>query len=126
MEAVILNAIQPLLVSLVTIAIGIVTTYAAKWLKTKTGIELSQAATEEMQNAATTAVLAAEEKGCAAATKWAGAQKLNFAVELLMKMVPKITPEQADNLVHSAIAKIPALGASGDLSAVDALKVETR
>ena len=40
--------------------------------------------------------------------------KLNAAIAYVMQMAPKVTPEQAQSLVTSALAMLPGVGATGD------------
>ena len=120
MEQLMQNTIQPILTALVTAVIAALGALALKWIKTKTGIEISQDLAASAESAATKAVLAVEEKAAAdaaaGAAKWASRQKYAAAIDLVVRAVPSVTPEQAGTLVNAALAKIPALGASGDMN----------
>lgn len=43
-----------------------------------------------------------------------GTDKLSLAVGYIMKAMPTVTPEQAENLVHALLAQISGAGATGD------------
>lgn len=124
MEALIMNTIQPIMAVLVASIITIVGTKLTQYLHAKTGIVVDAALTAKAETAATQAVLAVEEKAAAdAAAKigaWTGGQKYSTAIDMVVSAVPTVTPEQAANLVNAALAKVPGLGASGDLSVAPA------
>ena len=46
--------------------------------------------------------------------KLTGREKLDSAIQKLMLSAPKISPEQADALIHSALGMVSGAGATGD------------
>lgn len=124
MNELIQNTIQPLMAALVMAIITVVGAKLTQYLHAKTGIELDAATVAKAENAATQAVMAVEEKAAAQASQklaaWTSSQKHQAAINMIISAVPTITQEQANNLVSAALAKVPGLGASGDLSVVKA------
>jgi hypothetical protein len=62
------------------------------------------------------AVAFAEEKGAAYAknaSPLTNSDKLNSAIAYVIQMAPKVTQEQAQSLVTSALASLPGVGATG-------------
>jgi len=108
-----LDTILPALVVLV----GTLTALLIRKLTVKLGIE----ANEELERmAATQAEAAVQYAGEMAASrlkqkdiKVTGNEKLNTAVAYLITHVPSLTREQAESLVHAALARIRGEGATG-------------
>lgn len=68
-------------------------------------------------NLAAQGVALAEEKGAAYLKNqlaFTGNQKLNAAVEYVMLNAPKVSREQAESLVHSALGSVQGAGATGE------------
>ncbi len=91
---------------------------AAK-IKQKYGLQVSAYTLNIIEQQAESVVQMAAEKAAAYAKAhegaWpAGHEQLESAVVALMSRVPSLTREQADEQVHSALARIPGLGATGD------------
>lgn len=112
--------IEPFLVTTTGALISALCAYGVRFLSAKTGIVLSESAQAHIEHAAENAVYYVEEKATAAVksglNKWSGTQKILAAVEHLTANVPGITTERAEEMVHSAIARIPGLGATGFLT----------
>jgi hypothetical protein len=68
------------------------------------------------------AIRAAEEMGAAyIKTKlgpkdWTGNEKLEYAITSIMKAAPHVSREKADELVHSTLARLSGVGATGEKS----------
>lgn len=71
-----------------------------------------------LEGLAQRAVALAEEKGAAYLkaniTKITGRDKLDIAIAHILTAAPKLSREQADNLVHTALARVKGAGATGD------------
>lgn len=113
------NTIEPILVSIVGTLTPILIALACRFIAKKTGINISQASQQQLEQLAEKSVLAVEEKATAslktAGEKWTGYQKHQEALDNILALAPTLSRDQADLLVHWAVAKIPGLGATGVL-----------
>ena len=86
-------------------------------IRIKTGLQISGERQEQLDRLARQAVAMAEEKAAALikgnVTTITGKTKLDLAIAHIIAMTPAVSVEQADALVHAALAKIPGVGATG-------------
>jgi hypothetical protein len=91
-------------------------------LKKKLNIQVAAETEAWLQNQAESAVQLVAEKAAARLkvekVSFTKNEKLNIAIAALISKAPKLTREQADEYVHSALARIPGIGATGDASLV--------
>jgi hypothetical protein len=94
------------------------------YLQKKTGITLSSDKQKFINDQAEVAVQMVAEKAATLmkyeTIKMSSNDKLNAGAAFLVSMVPKLTPAQAQNYVHAALARIPGVGATGDNALVAA------
>jgi hypothetical protein len=109
------NVVVPVMTAVVPVLIGAVLIKLRAWF----GIQADAKRDAQIAALAEVAVQAAAEKAAVALKLSQGnagigaAEKLSMAVAALVAQVPKLTPEQADQAVHAALARIPGLGATG-------------
>lgn len=118
------NTVQPVLVSLIGAMLPLLIAFGCRYLTKLTGVTVSQASQQQLEGIAEKSVLAVEEKATAslknAGEKWTGYQKHKEAIDNILALAPSLSHDQADMLVHWAIAKIPGLGSTGVLGAASA------
>lgn len=88
------------------------------WLRKKFRLEANEKQDEAILAAARRGIALAEEKAAAYAKvagqkTLAGHQKLDIAIGHIVSAVPQVSPSYADQVVHSLLAKIPGVGATG-------------
>ena len=122
---VITNTIQPVLISVIGTLVPLLLALLCRWISKKTGIAISDASQAKLESIAEKAVLYVEEKAVGslktAGEKWPSYVKHQQAVDMVLKLAPALTGDQADALVHWAVAKIPGLGATGVLGQTTAV-----
>jgi hypothetical protein len=97
-------------------ALGFVS-WAAKSFGSKFKIDALTADNNFVTNLAAQGVAFAEEKAANYAKQaqpLSNNDKLNAAIAYVMQMAPKVSPEQAQSLVTSALAMLPGVGATGN------------
>ena len=113
------DTLQPVLISVIGTLVPLLLTLLCRWISKKTGIAISDASQAKLESIAEKAVLYVEEKAAGslktAGEKWPSYVKHQQAVDMVLKLAPALTGDQADALVHWAVAKIPGLGATGVL-----------
>ena len=119
MENIFTNVLNPILMTTIQILAVAAIGFGIRFIRKKTGIQISQEEQRKMEDAAQKAVLAVEEiaanqikQGLA---KWEPDRKRSAAMDQLTAAVPTISHDQAYKLVSWAVAKIPGLGATGVL-----------
>ncbi len=117
--------LQPLLTALVTTVIPLLLVLICRWISKKTGIAISDSSQQKLEDIATKTVLYVEEKAAGslktAGEKWPSYLKYQQAIDRVLSLAPALTHEQADMLVHWALAKIPGVGATGVLGTAPAI-----
>ncbi len=113
------NLLIPLIVALVGSIVSVVLVWLKRWL----GIKASAETEARIAAAAESVVQMVAEKAANQAKlsdgQWpSGAKQLGDAVDALVARIPKLTPDEADAYIHAALARIPGLGATGDVSYV--------
>jgi hypothetical protein len=110
----------PIFTALIMSLVAILLVYLQK----KTGITLSADKQAFINTQAEVAVQMVAEKAASLmkyeTIKMSSNDKLNAGAAFLVSMVPKLTPAQAENYVHAALARIPGVGATGDKALVAA------
>lgn len=105
--------VVPVLASLL---LGLVALVLDK-LRRKYNLQISSETQEYLESIAARAIALAEEKGAAyikaEVKQITGREKLDIAIAHILEAAPKLTREQADNLVHMALARIHNAGATG-------------
>lgn len=107
---------QTILPILGALVLGFVS-WAAKYIGAKFKIDALTADNNFVTNIAAQAVAFAEEKAANYAKQaqpLSNNDKLNAAIAYVMQMAPKVTQEQAQSLVTSALAMLPGVGATGN------------
>lgn len=107
------TTILPILGALV---LGFVS-WAAKYVGVKFKIDALTKENNFVTNLAAQGVAFAEEKAANYAKQaqpLSNNDKLNAAIAYVMQMAPKVSPEQAQSLVTSALAMLPGVGATGN------------
>lgn len=109
------DSIAPVITGFALGLIGVILDLVRK----RTGLKLSQENEARLLEWAKQGVAIAQEKGEAyikanAGRKMPGGDKLKIAMSHLMAFAPKVTPEQADALVHAALARTAGAGATKD------------
>jgi hypothetical protein len=121
--------VQPFIEATVGILVSALCAYGVQFLRAKTGIAISDDTKGHIDQIATAAVMAVEERAAAAAklglTKWSSSDKLMNAINTITDKIPGITVPQAHNLVDATLAKIPGIGATGMLGVTSAIYAET-
>lgn len=119
MEQFITDTLQPILTAIITTIVPLLLALACRWISKKTGIAISDASQQKLEDIATKAVLTVEEKATASlkqsGEKWPAYLKHKEAFDRIMTLAPALSHEQAEMLVYWAVAKIPGLGATGIL-----------
>lgn len=109
-----INTLLPLLV----VTAGMIATFALyrlkNWLHIKTSEEFDRWAQTQAEAAVQYAGEMAAAKLKQQKIKIGGNEKLNLAVAQLVTKVPNLSREQAEALVHAALARIHGEGATGD------------
>lgn len=111
---------QTLLPALAALALGILTRFLNQ-LGAKYKIESLTQTDGFLQSLAAQGIAKAEELAATYVNSKAalsGTDKLSIAVNYIIGVMPKVTPEQATSLVHAMLAKIPGVGATGDTAVV--------
>jgi hypothetical protein len=120
--------VQPFIEATVGILISALCAYGVQFLRAKTGIAISDDTKGHIDQIATAAVMAVEERAAAAAKlgldKWSSTEKLMNAINTITDKIPGITVPQAHNLVDATLAKIPGIGATGMLGGNPAIYAE--
>lgn len=87
-------------------------------IRVKYNLKISQEQEALLETYALQGIALAQEKAAAYAKKkikiLTGSEKLDIAVNHMMSVVPKITPAQADKVVHAVLGKTVGAGATGD------------
>lgn len=113
------NTLQPLILSLLGTVVTVAVAYFSGILKKKFGLELSEKITTRLRGIAWDAVNLAEEKAAlylkTAGEKMLSTTKYAGAYNYVFDKVPTISPEEADALIHAALAKVKGLGATAEL-----------
>jgi len=107
---------QTILPILGALVLGFVS-WAAKYIGSKFKIEALTTNNEYLNRLAAQGVAFAQEKAANYAKQaqpLSSNDKLNSAIAYVMQMAPKVSPEQAQSLVTSALAMLPGVGATGD------------
>lgn len=118
MDQLITGFVQPLLTALISALVPVVLALGARFVQKKTGIAISEESRRKLEDLATKAVLSVEEMALAQAKKgdkWPSGVKQNVALQKVLSLAPHLSQEQADMLVHWAVARIPGIGATGVL-----------
>ena len=119
MEQLITNTIQPIIISVIGTLLPLLIALACRFIAKKTGIAISDASRSRLEDIAVKCVLTVEEKAAAslktAGEKWPAYLKHKEAMDRILALAPTLTHDQADMLVHWAVAKIPGLGSTGTL-----------
>lgn len=116
METIAIQAAIALLVPLMGALATWLVAYLVKYLKTKTGIELTEAQQRQLQEFAAWAVKMAEEKAASLfkkdSVKMTSEQKFRYAVETIKDFVPKLRKDEAkaETYILGAVAMAPDLG----------------
>ena len=109
--------LHPLATSFIEVLVVVLIGLVINFIRKKTGFTISENLQKKAENAAINAVLAVEETAASKlkdkSEKWLSKRKHGEAVSRILTAVPKIGKQQADDLVHWAVAKIPGLGATG-------------
>jgi hypothetical protein len=86
-------------------------------VRQKYNVNISMDTQAYLEQLAAQGVARAEELAAQAVKKnydkFTGREKLNSAMNHILLMAPKITPEKAEALVHAALAKMDGVGATG-------------
>jgi hypothetical protein len=118
------SAVNGFIIPILTALIISVASLLLVFLQKKTGITLSADKQAFINSQAETAVQMVAEKAASLLKyeniKMSTNEKLNSGAAFLVSIVPKLTPEQAQNYVHAALARIPGIGATGDNALVTA------
>lgn len=87
-------------------------------LRTKFNIQISNESQAKLEQLARQAVGYVEEKAAARVkarlTGWTRSEKLDLAIAHIISAAPKVTPEQADILVHSVLGRVDGAGATDE------------
>lgn len=113
--------LNPLATSFIEVLVVVLIGFIINFVRKKTGIKISEALQKKAETAAVQAVLAVEETAASKlkdkSETWLSKRKHGEAFKRIINVVPEISKEQADELVHWAVAKIPGLGATKDFGA---------
>ena len=107
---------QTILPILGALVLGFIS-WAAKYVGSKFKIDALTADNNFVTNLAAQGIAFAEEKAANYAKQaqpLSNNDKLNAAIAYVMQMAPKVSPEQAQSLVTSALAMLPGVGATGN------------
>lgn len=87
-------------------------------LRKKYNLQISSETQAYLGSIAERGIALAEERGAAYikanVMKITGRDKLDIAIAHVLESAPKVTREQADTLVHAALARLQGAGATGD------------
>lgn len=87
-------------------------------VRQKYNLQISQQAQDNLEMLAQRGIAYAEEKASAWAkqgvTKLTGKEKLDTAIAYMMNAAPRVSPEQAEALVHAVLGKVSGAGATGE------------
>lgn len=107
------GVVFPVLSALLLGLVGVVLNKARQ----KFNLQISAEAQERLENLAYQGITYAEEKAAAAVksglTKVTGREKLDIAISHILGAVPSVSPEQAEKIVHSLLARVEGTGATG-------------
>lgn len=116
------DTLQPVIVSVIGTIVPLLLALLCRFISKKTGIAISDASQQKLEDIATKAVLYTEEKATASlklsAEKWPAYLKHQTAVDRVLSLAPGLSHDQADMLVHWAVAKIPGVGSTGVLGSI--------
>jgi hypothetical protein len=89
-------------------------------IRVKYNLDISAEQQANLEAYARQGIALAEEKAADFAKRkvatLTGSDKLDVAVAHILTALPKVTPDQADRMVHSVLGKISGIGASGDVA----------
>lgn len=119
MENFLLDFVLPLFLALLLALGNILIAYAVRWLAAKAKISIEKAWIEKAQGIVEEGVLAVEEKAAAAVkeglSEWTADTKYLRVIDYVLGLVPDLSKEKADAMIHAVLARTPALGASGSM-----------
>lgn len=109
------NVVFPFVAALLLGLLGL----CLNWLRKKFKLEANASQDEMIMQAAQRGIALAEEKAANYAKLKVGAamegrQKLDIAIGHVVASCPKVSPEYADQIVHSLLAMTKGAGATGD------------
>lgn len=113
-SGVLTGVVFPVLSALLMGLVGVV----LNKIRQKFNLQISQQAQDNLEMLAQKGIAFAEEKAAAWAkegvTKLTGREKLDTAIAYMMNAAPKVTHEQAENLVHAVLGRVYGAGATGE------------
>lgn len=113
------GTLQPLFKSTLDYLLPIAIGYALLLFKRKTGIDIANSTQQKLNELAADAVHLAEERGAVylkeSGNKMLSEAKYKTAIDYVLTKAPTLTPDEADDKVHAALAKFKGLGASREV-----------
>jgi hypothetical protein len=107
------NVVFPVLAAFLLGLIGVI----LDKLRKKYNLDISAAVQSSMEQTAKRAIGYVEERAAAAiknkVTTLTGNEKLDMAVAYVLEAMPRVTPEQAERLVHGVLGETVGAGATG-------------
>lgn len=121
MENFLTGFVLPLFLSLLVAFGNILIAYAVRWLSSRAKINLEKAWIEKAQGIVDEGVMMVEERAAHAIKAgvekchWNSRRKYQEAIDYVLGMVPDLPKNKADAMIYAALARVPALGASGSM-----------